>query len=396
MTVLPQVPTLATVPSAGWNAILDKIQNGTDLDVLLGQVADNIRIVVPTSGSGTDADPYPAADIQTALAGVTPGGLLIIPEGTWEITTTSIARADASNIQIIGVGRGTIIKVTSAVDGIVIGDGSIQEGFILSNLRIVLATSSAVKALRLRSQRHAFIQNLRVFGNATSLNQTGISLEGSGSNGSWVNTILHPIIGACHKGIDLVGSATAKVNAISIIGGTVTGHSSLPAASVGVRWQEGDTLFTSSLDIEQFETGIEFNTNARESTHIGLRIEQCTTGISVTDFGAQVNRFFGGDMFSSVTTKLANSGGATIRFVNMVGFVTQNRGAATILNGQSSIVVNHGLHTTPTVVLLTGQHGEVKDAYVTSPGGTQFTITVDASVTANRTVYWLAKTIYRT
>jgi len=66
----------------------------------------------------------------------------------------------------------------------------------------------------------------------------------------------------------------------------------------------------------------------------------------------------------------------------------RKRGVATIPNGSSSVVVDHGLYTTPQHVMLTGTHSEVKDCWVTNVTSTQFTINAPAAVSANRNVYW--------
>lgn len=68
--------------------------------------------------------------------------------------------------------------------------------------------------------------------------------------------------------------------------------------------------------------------------------------------------------------------------------LTNNRGKATIPNGETHIEVTHSLRTTPTYIDLTGTHEEVHEAYATVVGATQFTITVDGAVSANRDVYW--------
>jgi len=70
---------------------------------------------------------------------------------------------------------------------------------------------------------------------------------------------------------------------------------------------------------------------------------------------------------------------------------TENRGTATILNGNPSVTVNHGLAAAPSVVKLTGTHSEVKDCWVTNVTATQFTINAPAAVSADRDVYWQAE-----
>lgn len=81
-------------------------------------------------------------------------------------------------------------------------------------------------------------------------------------------------------------------------------------------------------------------------------------------------------------------GNTTVRYNQ--GYATENEGSATILNGQTSVSVTHGLVGTPTVVLVTGAHSETQDIWVSSIGATTFTINVTPAVTADRTVYWVA------
>ncbi len=66
------------------------------------------------------------------------------------------------------------------------------------------------------------------------------------------------------------------------------------------------------------------------------------------------------------------------------------KGVATILSGQVSVTVTHGLDTTPTIVLLGPYDAEVSDAYVSARTATTFTITVATAVTADQQVSWSA------
>lgn len=66
-------------------------------------------------------------------------------------------------------------------------------------------------------------------------------------------------------------------------------------------------------------------------------------------------------------------------------------GIATLTNGTTTVVVNHGLDQTPAVVVLGPGHAEVADAYVSATSATTFTLTVSAPVTADRQIYWVAR-----
>ncbi len=89
------------------------------------------------------------------------------------------------------------------------------------------------------------------------------------------------------------------------------------------------------------------------------------------------------------TTGILKSGAST-KVAGNVGYVTENSGTATILNGNISVNVNHGLATNATSILLTGTDNETRGCYVTSENVTSFTINVASNVTNNRNVYWRA------
>jgi len=67
-------------------------------------------------------------------------------------------------------------------------------------------------------------------------------------------------------------------------------------------------------------------------------------------------------------------------------------GTATILSGQSSVVITHGLAGTPTSIRVTGTHTEVDLLYVDTVGPSYFTIHAsDGNTSGDRTVYWEAE-----
>lgn len=71
-------------------------------------------------------------------------------------------------------------------------------------------------------------------------------------------------------------------------------------------------------------------------------------------------------------------------------FRNPRRGVATILSGQSSVIVAHKLIAVPTIVTLGPKHAEVSDV-IWSADATNITLTVPANVTANRDVAWYAE-----
>jgi len=75
---------------------------------------------------------------------------------------------------------------------------------------------------------------------------------------------------------------------------------------------------------------------------------------------------------------------------NIIGYVTENCGTATIPSGQTSVTVEHGLAGTPTIVFIEVNHDELKDYKITNKTSTQFTVEVPNAVSADRTFSWRA------
>ena len=75
-------------------------------------------------------------------------------------------------------------------------------------------------------------------------------------------------------------------------------------------------------------------------------------GISFTGTGTQNNTRITNNRFISVTTPIAGTlPGSTVIRQNQ-GYVTESSGTATVASGTTSIVVSHGLGTTPTAAQL--------------------------------------------
>lgn len=84
------------------------------------------------------------------------------------------------------------------------------------------------------------------------------------------------------------------------------------------------------------------------------------------------------------TTKFTGSEPESIDHVHGVENIRSF--TATILSGNTSVTVAHGLFNTPSYVQLTGQHAEVAAAVCTARDTTNITITVPSAVTADRLV----------
>jgi len=83
----------------------------------------------------------------------------------------------------------------------------------------------------------------------------------------------------------------------------------------------------------------------------------------------------------NTTGSVSNAGTANI-IRNNRGYVTENSGTATVLNATTSIVVTHGLATTPTRVQITPRENPTNAVsfwWVDTLTTTQFTINVNAN-----------------
>jgi len=139
-----------------------------------------------------------------------------------------------------------------------------------------------------------------------------------------------------------------------------------------VRNYSGETI--SSVNI--------FRNNIHHNTYYGLAF---TINGTIEGCLAYYNQFNDND-WGAVSPSPSG-----VKMFSNKGYTTENSGVATIPNGSSSVVVNHGLAAAPSVVKLTGTHSEVANCWVTNVTSTQFTINAPAAVTADRDVYWQAE-----
>jgi hypothetical protein len=75
-----------------------------------------------------------------------------------------------------------------------------------------------------------------------------------------------------------------------------------------------------------------------------------------------------------------------------IGYLTSNQGTGTILSGNTSVVVNHGLVGTPSNIQVTANNTvpEGRGLAVSTVTSSQFTVLVSTATAANRDFYWSA------
>jgi len=174
-----------------------------------------------------------------------------------------------------------------------------------------------------------------------------------------------------------------------------------------VRGYNMDWSTFNGLDLEaESDLSVDFGSSAH-ITFINPMAYNCTdwnianTCTDFNIFGGYINMDVvdGGTRNTYFGTQVTSiNAGTTAKFIHCSVYVapnyelTNNQGTATILNGNATIVVAHGLRTTPTTINVTGTHAEVETAYVDTIGADNFTINKGGAgnVTADRDVYWEA------
>lgn len=115
-------------------------------------------------------------------------------------------------------------------------------------------------------------------------------------------------------------------------------------------------------------------------------------GVNIASSGA-VNNTITNNVFQSCDIGVNNNGTNTIIRDN-AGWVTENSGTATVLNGSTSIEVSHGLATTPTQVIVSPSSNPTNNVsfwYVDGINASSFTIRVNADPGAgNLSFAWRA------
>jgi hypothetical protein len=167
--------------------------------------------------------------------------------------------------------------------------------------------------------------------------------------------------------------------------------------SENIVWRSGVDAANTYNGIRVGDAGV----SGDKCTHIGIH-DNHVDGQATTKYGISVEGFTnfiticGNDVFGCVSGSYNQDAGVTNVIKRHNQGITggddfQNWGVATILNLGTSVVVTHGLSTTPTNIKCTGTQVEVSAPFVTAVGAVNFTINVAVAVTANRDVYWYAE-----
>jgi hypothetical protein len=117
-------------------------------------------------------------------------------------------------------------------------------------------------------------------------------------------------------------------------------------------------------------------------------------GININTGSSDYYSITGVNVLGNVTGGITDSGSGTNKHIyGNYGYRTSNAGTATVTNGNSSVSVDHGLAVTPAVsdILLTPTADPSVRYWVSATTSTQFTITLSAAASGDKTFGWSAR-----
>jgi len=371
-----------------------------------------------------------ATVIQSAIDALVDGGRILVKRGTYPCSNT-INLKEKVTLEGEGI-EATILNFASDVDGINIGPRPEGRYSAVKNLWLVAPSGSTKTAINITTDK-VLVENVR--GDGWDI---GVDMSGD----CWTNIFrwVH-MIDVTNRGFNIHGranalslyscTATGDANATGVIGFFFGGISSVDPfyglfayglnaeiVKMGIRiysvhLAEINGAFIEITSEDDAHGIIIDNNSGNEAIRINgahiLGKSSSDNNYGITTYRDNVAvanlhlwRLYRGVFcgysrmliegpiyFDDVTYKFMQEDNA--RILNVADYVTENHGIATIPNGSSSVVVDHGLAKAPSVVKLTGTHSEVANCWVTNPTSTQFTINAPAAVTADRDVYWQAE-----
>lgn len=198
-----------------------------------------------------------------------------------------------------------------------------------------------------------------------------------GSTNTYLSVVLNSNggTGNAYDGIKIDGSHDTLLDncqiynqdrhGILILGGSLRTQVSGGVSSGSVN---GDGLMVNTASLDTIISGFKAYNNAGR----GIRIQNANVLRTV---------IYNSDLRDNVGDNFSDAGSPSTTIRSTYGYVTENSGTATIANGNTSIVVTHGLATTPTRVQITPRENPTNAVsfwWVDTLTATQFTININA------------------
>jgi len=239
--------------------------------------------------------------------------------------------------------------------------------------------------------------NNTITGNTYQGNSNGIEISASNNNTITGNTCQ----GNSSNGIYLEVSNNNTITGNTCQGNSVNGiylDISRNNTVMGNTYLENSQLLTNTYDDIFVDNGSDYNNIQGNTCRAGGLAAVPRYGININSADCDDNLVANNDLLDDGfgTGSFNDSGTNTIVRENR-GFVTENRGTATILAAQTSIAVNHGLDKTPVAgdVIVTPAEtlGLASEFWVDTYTPAQFTIHVDLAPGADTDFVWQARVL---
>jgi hypothetical protein len=323
------------------------------------------------------ADAYSNANSATLIQAVkdacSAGDALLLRRGLYDNGATQI---NATGVDLFGESYQQTKIAYNGTDAAITYDGTSaqQTYYKVSNFTIRLDNAAGI-GLELVDRCHYFeVSNIRVYGNAAAA--TGFLIDAV-DNGCYWNNFWGCRTSALDVGFKLTSTGTGRANANNFFGCIARSYT---AAGTGFHVEDGRTNKFIGCHVEGTNDAtpayyVDDDYNC--FTNCSWELTAASVGVELT-VNSTNNVWLGGRMNGAGGGGRWNDAGAA----NVVRYVTdvlwENGGSATILNGNTSIVVAHGLIGTPTMFSVVGSTSDTEEVWVDTVGATNFTINVPA------------------
>lgn len=158
-------------------------------------------------------------------------------------------------------------------------------------------------------------------------------------------------------------------------------------ANYGIRFEGYVTQLTiDAAMIQRNARGLAFNGPNNEDIVISTLVSSENTEFGVDASRCGDNCFIGNAIIYDGIIGQANL--AQLEGTRPGVGLFQNHGVATLLSGNATVTVDHGLEGTPAMVWVSGEDGETAALWVSGKTSTQFVVNAPAAVTGDRAVAW--------
>jgi len=327
--------------------------------------------------SGIDA----ATVIQSAIDALTEGGKIFVKTGEYTLTSGLTIMQDY--IALFGEGRGTVLKGALATSFVTIGNGATTiRGFSIRNLYIDGTDQTAGHGIFFNGGPgvnmifDAIVRNVIIYDCAS---------EGIYLNRCERFIVEGNIVRACRDGIYLSEAHYNLINDNQFTAET-------PNHGVLLYHSRFNVIVGNEANRNGTGSGIVLTGFSDHTTVIGnMLTENGEYGIyQNVEYADAYNTFIGNDVHGNPLGGIKILAGGANIIKNNIGYVTENRGTATIAAGATSVMVAHGLADTPTKVLVTPR-ADIGDVWVSARDATNITINCDTAPAAEVIVDWYAE-----